>query len=111
MDESDYPGFIQVKAGHRSNVQIVGEILQISARSSVTRSYIIARVRLDYIQTKRYLEWLINLNLLEVIIVINKSTRYKTTIKGHTLLLILMEIQKSLDKSGFLRVLPARVLG
>jgi predicted transcriptional regulator len=91
---------------HRSRIQILAEILIISADSGASQSEIIMRAKLHYRQIKYYLDWLIATKLLEIKINQNNHVSYEITGKGCHLLITLNNIQQLMQNPDYLNIVP-----
>ena len=85
-------------AGRRSSIQIIRDMLDLIRFSDPSKTAIMSQVNMSYAQTQRYLVWLIQSGMLEVMNARDSSSSYKITPKGLKLLSTIESIQKMLAR-------------
>ncbi len=91
-------------AGRRSSIQIIADILKISRSGTPSKTEIMSTVSMSYIQIQKYLTWLTQIGMLDIIASKNNTISYETTDKGLRLLVNLENLQEMLRrKSGMER--------
>jgi predicted transcriptional regulator len=82
--------------GRRSSVQIAAAVLKLSNTKETTKSELMDSVKMSHQQTQKYLDWLVQQQLLNIIETGKNRCRYRSTLKGQTLISILDQIQQML---------------
>jgi predicted transcriptional regulator len=82
--------------GRRSSVQIAAAVLRLSNTKETTKSELMDCVRMSHQQTQKYLDWLVERQLLNMVESGKNRCRYRSTPKGQTLVSILDEVQQML---------------
>ena len=85
--------------GRRSSIQIAATVLRLTNTRNTTQSELMDCVKMSHRQTQRYLEWLVGLQLLNIIEMNNHRRLYRSTPKGQNLVSILDEVQRLLAAS------------
>jgi predicted transcriptional regulator len=82
--------------GRRSKVQIAADILKLSYKKDTTESELMKCVNMSHQQSKKYLNWLLKLELLNIIEVGQDCCSYRSTAKGQSLLSVLNKVRQML---------------
>jgi predicted transcriptional regulator len=85
--------------GRRSNVQIAAAVLKLTNTRDTTQAELKDCVKMSHRQTQRYLEWLVERQLLNIIEINNHRRLYRSTPKGQNLVSIIDEVQRLLKSS------------
>jgi predicted transcriptional regulator len=80
----------------RSSVQIAADVLRLSNSKETSKSEVMGLVKMSHQQTQKYLDWLVQRQLLDVVEVGNNRYRYRSTPKGQTLVSVVDEVQEML---------------
>ena len=94
---------------YRSRIQIIAAVLSLSA-GGASQTDIAGRAKLNCRQVTAYLDWLLEVRLLETIFISDNCVLYKTTPKGNRLLTTLSKIQKLLGEPDYLNIAPAHLI-
>ncbi len=88
--------------GHRSSVQIAAAVLKLSNGRQTTKSEVMDSVKMSHQQTQKYLDWLVERQLLDIVRTSDRRSRYRylSTSKGQTLVSILDQVQQMLDSQS-----------
>jgi predicted transcriptional regulator len=87
---------IWLEEGRRSSVRIAAAVLRLSNSKDTTKSELVKCVKMSNQQTQKYLDWLVELDLLNVFNGGNNRFRYRSTQKGQTLVSVVDEVQRML---------------
>jgi predicted transcriptional regulator len=84
--------------GRRSSVQIAAAVLRLSNSKETTRSEVMDSIKMSHQQTRKYLDWLVELQLLNIIQTGNRRCRcrYRSTPRGQELVSIIDQVQEML---------------
>jgi predicted transcriptional regulator len=82
--------------GRRSSVQIAAAVLKLSDTKETTSSELKRYVKMSHQQTQKYLDWLVELQLLYITEGHGNCHLYRSTPKGKSLVSIIEEIQELL---------------
>ena len=93
--------------GRRSTIQIVAEILRLLRLGEAGRTEVMYTVNMSYYQTRKYLSWFLELELLEEVAEEHRFAFYRATSKGLQLLSQIEHIQEMLQGPEALKNLRA----
>jgi predicted transcriptional regulator len=93
--------------GRRSTIQIVAEILRLLRLGEAGRTEVMYTVNMSYYQTRKYLSWLLELELLEEVAEEHRFECYRATSKGLQLLSQIEHMQEMLQGLEALKNLRA----
>jgi predicted transcriptional regulator len=82
--------------GRRSSIQIAAAVLKLSNNKETTKSELMDSIKMSHQQTQKYLDWLVERQLINIVPSTNRRCRYRSTLKGQTLISILDEVQQML---------------
>ncbi len=82
--------------GRRSRVQIAAAVLRLSKSKDTTRSELMECVKMSHQQTQVYIEWLVELQLLNIIETGPHRQCYRSTPRGQKLVTIIEKVQRML---------------
>jgi predicted transcriptional regulator len=89
-------------AGRRSSIQIIADMLKISRSGEPSKTEIMNTVNMSYFQIQRYLTWLTQLGMINMISSGNNNISYKISAKGLRLLSTLEDLQEMLRRKELL---------
>lgn len=89
-------------AGRRSSIQIIADMLKISRSGEPSKTEIMSTVNMSYIQIQKYLTWLTQLGMIDMISSGNNIISYKISPKGLRLLSTLEDLQEMLRRKELL---------
>ena len=93
--------------GRRSSIQIIAEILRLLRLGELGKTEIMCTVNMSFHQTQRYLNWLLELGLLDKMTQKNHLVSYRATEKGLKLLTEIESMQEMFHRKETLDVLHA----
>ena len=86
--------------GRRSSIQIIADILKFSLSGAPSKTEIMSKVSMSYIQIQKYLSWLTQIGMLDIVTNRNNTISYETTDKGTRLLADLENLQEMLRRKN-----------
>ncbi len=93
-------------AGRRSSIQIIADILKISRSGTPSKTEIMSTVSMSYIQIQKYLTWLTQIGMLDIVANKNNAISYETSEKGLRLLVNLENLQEMLRRKNVMEIKP-----
>ena len=93
--------------GRRSSIRIVADILGLLRLGEAGKTEVMYTVNMSYYQTQKYLNWLLELGLLDKVMKENQLLSYRVTKKGLRLLSEIENMQEMLQSEEALKVLHA----
>ena len=76
-----------ISGGHRGRLDIIADILEVSLREGVKKTYLMYKCNLSFKQLNYYLQFMLNKGFINVVKEKNSNPRlFKTTRKGKDLL-------------------------